>query len=260
MINLILHITIPAGLRLQSPSNVVSTLAEPVTFDLLSACTPFYASVDQVRLSGGPLLRSLQDITIASQIYNNSKEADLLHVRKVSAYGPSDRLTRYQGAQNQWVQSKAARELLLNISTQLGGPGSHVLANFSVTKQKGFETEGLPELLKDLKDQIKEYEVVLRSGGRVAPGGHVAPAMAAKGVMDFMERTPGRNWVVTGMGANTSTSSYASGDGGRGKTVKFYGSPMFSGMMSGYRLGIWQSGSPLHAISPFAFPLSAGAF
>lgn len=226
-------------------------LQEQVTFDVLSACTPFYASVDQVKLAGGPLIRKLQDITIACQIYNSSQESDLLLLRKPRS---GDDLIRFQGAQNQWVQSAAARGLLLNVSTMIGGPGSHVLANFSVTKQKGFESEGVPELLKDLKAKMAEYEITIRSRGRVSPGGHARPGMAAKGVLDWSESTPGRTWITTGMGANASTGGMMGGGGvGRGKAVKFYASPLFSGMMNGYRLGNWQSGSPLYSGASAAF-------
>lgn len=253
MLNLILHVTLPAGIRLTN--NLV--VQEPVTFDILSACSPFYASVDQVKLAGGPLLRKLQDITIACAIYERSKESDLLLIHKPN--GTGDDTLRFIGAQNQWVQAKAARELLLNVSSLAGGPGTHVLANFSVSRQKGFESEGLPERLKDLKEKIAEYEITIRSRGRVAPGGHAKAVMAAKGVLDWQEQTPGRTWIVTGMGANTNTPNRISSTSGRGKSVKFFGSPLFSGMMSGYRMGIWQAGSPLHAITPFAFPLT-GAF
>jgi hypothetical protein len=254
MLNLVLHITIPAGIRLVSGP----TLQEPVTFDILSACDPFYASVNQVKLSGGPLIRKLQDITIASSIYNASQECDLLLVRKDHIHG--DNLIRFQGAQNQWVQNAAARDLLMNITSGgAGAPAAHVLANFSITKQKGFESEGTPELLKDLKDGMKLYEVTLRSGGKASPGGHVKATMAGKGVMDWGERTPGRNWVVTGMGANGSTGGGHGGNGGRGKAVHFFGSPMFSGMMMGFRSGVWQSGSSLFATSPFSMSLN-GAF
>lgn len=252
MINLLLHITIPAGLRLTNGQ----ALNEPVTFDLLSACSPFYASVDQAKLAGGPLLRPLQNITIACEIYNASKESDLLLLRKPKS---GDDLIRFQGAQNQWVQATVARTLLLNAGQMAAGGTSHVLANFSVARQKGFETEGTPARLADLQKKIDQYEITIRSGGKVAPGGHARPTMAAKGVLDWQEATPGRTWVVTGMGANASTPTHGSADGGRGKSVKFYGSPMFSGMMTGYRMGIWQSGSPLYAVPSMAFPLG-GSF
>ena len=246
MINLILHVTIPVGLRLTT--NAV--LQDNVTFDLLSACTPFYASVDQVKLSGGPLLRKLQDITIACAIYNASQECDLMLIHKPT--GSHDSALRFIGAQNQWVQASTARNLLLNVSTMAGGPASHVLANFSVSKMKGYESEGLPERLKELKESLSLYEITLRSGGKVAPGGHSRPMMAAKGVLDWQEQSTGRTWMVTGMGANTTTQNAFSGNGGRGKSVKFCASPMFSGIMSGFRFGNWQSGSPLCAMNAFS--------
>lgn len=203
------------------------------------------------------MLRKLQDITIASEIYNSSQQADLILWRHPRGNG--DDVARFRGAQNQWVQAATARSLLLNVSSIAGGPASHVLANFSVTRQKGFESEGIPELLKDLKDQMKLYEVTIRSGGKVSPGGHAKPMMAAKGVLDWQEQTPSRTWVVTGMGANASTGSHGNGTGGRGKSVKFYASPLFSGAMTGFRLGIWQSGNSIGATGPFPM-LGGGAF
>jgi hypothetical protein len=240
MLNLVLHITLPSGIRLVNSQ----VLSEPVTFDILSACDPFYASVDQVKISGGPLLRRLQDITIACAIYNQSQQCNDLLLHKPT--GSGDDAIRFRNAQNQWVQATTARQLLLSVTSGAGGaPSSHVLANFSVTKGKGFESEGTPALLADLRTQISQYTIVLRSGGKAAPGGHVKPTMGAKGVMDWQEHTPGRTWLVTGMGANESSPSGIGGTGGRGKSVKFFGSPMFGGTMFGCRSGIWQSGFSL---------------
>jgi hypothetical protein len=243
MVNLVLHITLPAGLGLTNGSS----LQCPVTFDIVSAISPFYASVSQVKLMGGPLLRKLQDITIASQIYDSSKQADLFNMCPPIS---GDRYVLYTGARNQWVQSDAARDLLLSATELLGNPGSHILANFTVARQKGYESEGTPEKLKELKEQLKIYEVTIRSGGRTVPGGHAKSRMAAKGVFDWEERAPSRTWITTGMGANSQTIDGGSPTGGRGKPVKFYASPLFMGPMSGYRFGIFQSSSPLNTVYP----------
>lgn len=255
MVNLILHITIPQGLALTNGE----VLEQPVTFDVLSAVHPFYASIDEVRLAGGPLLGKAQDITIACQIYHASKEADLLNMHRARG-GEQHRV--FVGAREHWVHDTAARDLLLSLSVLAGGPQSHVLANFSFARQKGFESEGLAEKLKDLKESIKNYEISVRSGGRIAPGGHVRPAMAAKGLLDWEERTPSRTWVVTGMGANTQTIDTGGLTGGRGKPVKFYASPLFMGPMSGFRFGIYQSTSPLSTQYPYfaTFPLPTPTF
>lgn len=255
MLNLILHITLPRGLALTDGE----VLEQPVTFDILSACNPFYASIDEVRLTGGPLLRKAQDITVACQIYHASQEVDLLNMHPPMA---GDRARLFVGARNHWVHHTAARDLLLSLSVLSGGPQEHVLANFSFSRQKGFESEGLSEKLKDLKEGIKKNEISVRSGGRIAPGGHVPSRMAAKGVLDYDERTPGRTWIVTGMGSNTQSSETGGPTGGRGKPVKFYASPMFMGPMSGFRFGVYQSGSPLSTQYPYfaTFPLQVPTF
>ena len=111
----------------------------------------------------------------------------------------------------------------MNLSGLVGYTGGHVLGNFSVTKQRGEIGTGFSAKLKDLLDGIKDYKVVVESGGRVIPGGHQQFMMAAKGLFDD-ERAPGRTWVVTGMGANAESSEMWSSTGGRGKT--FFLSPL----------------------------------
>jgi hypothetical protein len=252
VLNLILHITLPSGLALTDGE----TLQQPVTFDIISAAHPFYASVDQVRLLSGPLLNKAQDITIAQQIYNSSQEVDLLNFHHAHG-GDAGRLFIY--ARNQWVQAKAAHDLMLSLSILQGGPQAHVLANFSFSRTRATPGEGMSEKLKDLKEKIKSYDIAVRSGGKLAPGGHVRPRMAAKGYMDWEERTPARTWIVTGMGANTQSVDVGGLTGGRGKPVKFFASPLFMGPMSGFRFGIYQSGSPLSTQYPYfaSFPLSS---
>jgi hypothetical protein len=105
---------------------------------------------------------------------------------------------------NNWVINYAAYNMLVNLSGLVGYTGSHVLANFSVSKMRGEQGTGFSAKLKDLTDGIKAYQVVLESGGKVIPGGRAPYAMAAKGIWD-PEPTPGRTWVVTGMGSNVKT-------------------------------------------------------
>jgi len=49
--------------------------------------------------------------------------------------------------------------------------------------------------------------------------------MAAKGLFDS-EVAPGREWLVSGMGANSCNSRVVFGTGGRGKPMKFFMSPV----------------------------------
>jgi hypothetical protein len=116
----------------------------------------------------------------------------------------------------------------------VGYTGGHVLGNFSVTKQRGEQGTGISAKLKDLKQGMDDYKVVLESGGKVIPGGHQQFGFAAKGLFDD-ERAPGRTWVVTGMGANTESAEVWSRTGGRGKTMKL---PVFRGRLWFLRTGL----------------------
>lgn len=71
--------------------------------------------------------------------------------------------------------------------------------------------------------------MVLESGGKVIPGGHTPYAMAAKQVWDN-EVAPGREWVVSGMGANVRTVETPSAGGGRGKPMKMFLTPYKSSL------------------------------
>jgi hypothetical protein len=125
------------------------------------------------------------------------------------------------------VPKAFADNLLVNLSGLVGYTGGHVLGNFSVTKQRGEQGSGFTAKLKDLQEGIHDYEVVVESGGKVIPGGHQTFGFAAKGVCDD-ERAPGRTWMVTGMGANAETGEMGSVTGGRGKSMKFFRSPIIS--------------------------------
>jgi hypothetical protein len=112
--------------------------------------------------------------------------------------------TKACAALNNWVINAAAYNLLVNLSGLVGYTGGHVLGNFSVTKQKGEQGTGVSAKIKYLQQGMKDYKVVLESGGKVIPGGYTPYAMAAKQVWDN-EVAPGRTWAVNGMGANVKT-------------------------------------------------------
>lgn len=238
MQNLILHISLPQGIRLQTGP----TLMKDVTFDFISQITPYYSTIDMVKLSAGPSVKKLTDITIGCQIYQSSQEADLISPIRPPSFGWESKL--FTGARMQWVTAHAAKMLLLNIISLLG-PTSHVLANFSV-ERKADNTKRLGEL----EDSLKLYDPTIRSGGRVMPGGRPHFGMAAKGVFDWTEQTPGRNWLGNGMGANSTTVDMGSSTGGRGKPMKFFASPTYSPPFSCLRPGIYQNGFPM-AYQPY---------
>jgi hypothetical protein len=164
MNNLMVHVTLPKGIRTVSGA----ILAKDVTFDVISQLSPYYASIDQVRLTGGMLMRKLSDVTVACSIYNTSQKADLLCLHPPAPTSVDD-YRLFIGARNNWVSISTAHELSLNMSQLLGQKGAHVLANFSVTRQGPSPGEGLGERLKDMVSDIKQYEITLRSAGRVPP-------------------------------------------------------------------------------------------
>lgn len=246
--NLVFHVTLPAGLTLVSGAY----LGDAATFDIVSALTPYYASVDQVRLSGGLYLRKLSDLTVAAMIYNCSKEVDLLYPPAASlSFSNSPNAFRFVGARNQYVQADTAKSLIENVLGLVGVPSSHILANLSITRQRANEKEGIGQKITSLEETLKLYEPTIRSGGNVVPGGHAKAQFAAKGVFDWTERTPARTWMSTGMGANSSSQDFGSPTGGRGKPVKFFSSPFYSPPIINLRSGIYQGAYPLVTVYPY---------
>jgi hypothetical protein len=246
MLNLIFHITFPQGMTFTNGA----TLGEDVTLDVASQLSPFYSTIQQVKLVGGAYLRKLSDITVGSQIYQSSQEADLVSVVTPPPPSDSQQYAMFIGSRTQYVTSLAARDLLLSLSGLYNAPGMHVLANFSVSRQKGFEKEGVSAKLKELDDSLKLYEPALRSGGRTAPGGRPRPGMAAKGVFDWTEKTAGRTWKSSGMGANQSSLDWGSPTGGRGKPMQFFNGPMYSPPILSLRSGVFQGAYPLVVTNP----------
>ena len=246
--NVVVHIVLPAGLTLVSGAY----LSDPATYDVVSALTPFYASVDQVRLEGGMYLRKLSDLTLASQIYMSSKAADLLYPPGTTlGIFNSPNSFRFVGARQLYTISLAAKRLMEGVIGILGIPGSHILANLSITRQRANPKEGIGQKITSLEETLKLYEVTIRSGGNVVPGGHPKVQFAAKGVFDWTERTPARTWMTTGMGANAQSQDFGSPTGGRGKPVKFFSSPFYSPPIINMRSGIYQGAYPLVTVYPY---------
>lgn len=238
MQNLALHIVLPQGIKLLNGA----TLMRDITFDFISQLSPYYSSVDLLRLSGGPALARMSDIALACQIYNASLQADLISPSHPARYGPENQ--RFIGARMQYVTAKATHDQMDNVISLLG-PSAHVLANFSVDRKYDVRS-----VLKDLKEDMALWEVAVRSGGRTMPGGRPSFVFAAKGVNDWSEATPGRTWWGNGIGANAKTMDMGSVTGGRGKPVSFAASPLCSPPFSAVRSGMFQPGYPIAAMYP----------
>jgi hypothetical protein len=251
MVNIVVHITLPRGMRLLPVApNGPAILEEPVTFDVVSALSPFYASVKQVQLAGGMYISRLSDLTIASEIYEVSKDVDLLCLHPPTNPA-TDSGMRFLGSRESWVAAKAARDLLLGVSALIGAPGVRTLANMSISRSRGLEGESISERVSSLNKDIALYDVTIRSCGSIVPGGHAKAGMAAKGVMDWSEKTPSRTWKVTGLGANAMSLDFGSPTGGRGKPVAFYSHPYYSPPFISLRMGIYQGAYPLIVTNPW---------
>lgn len=265
MDNVVVNVTLPMGLALTDGR----TLKQDMTFDIISILQPYYASVDEVKLIGGQILRKLSDITIACAVYHASTEAKLitpvmgeLAGELLSPFGftsfdynnmvpISSMMRRFKGARNHYTANLAARDLIMAQMTLLGNPAAHVLANFSVTRNRSMEGEGANALLKKLDEDLKFYEITIRSGGKVMPGGRPQSGFSAKGIYDWTERTPSRTWLATGLGANATSWDFGSPTGGRGKPVKFFAAPFYSPPLVNLRAGIFQGTYPLVIMSAY---------
>jgi hypothetical protein len=226
MQNLVVRIVLPPTFGLVNGA----TLQQSVTFEVASDITPWYCSIDQVRLEGGSWLRGLSDITISAMIYQAGRDSDA-----ISYFAPQiplgdtaplyndlahQQVFRFSLARQRYTQLQAAYKLLLNVWDVNMNRGTKTLGNFSVSKSSQMKGEDVPSKLSQLAADAKEWEIVIKSAGHIGRGGRAQPAMAAKGLFD-VDFPTGRTWVTTGMGANRKSLP---GFGSQGKPVKF-GSP-----------------------------------
>src|ERR1035441_88851 len=97
MTNLVVRVTLPQGLALTTGAFLDRNLSIEVIADL----APFYASIAQVRLEGGPYMVKMKDTTVAAQIYQSSKEAD--QKQELLPMPGSVRGNRFYPARNLWT-------------------------------------------------------------------------------------------------------------------------------------------------------------
>ena len=238
--NLVCTIQLPSGFGLVNGA----VLTEAIQFQVASGLSPYYSSTDLVRLNGGIYLRKLSDLTIAGMIYWASKQVDAITYSLPMippSYAPFTdfqevHFRNFLMARQLWVTYNAAHQLMLNMFDLNGVRGSRTLGNLSVGRQDFSTDSGMPGKLKDLKSQMDEWEIAVKSGGNIGHKGHVKPRMAAKGLYDDSDNTPGRTWLNSGPGANTYSMTGVSSAGGRSKTVKFY-SPVVTGARIGRYFG-----------------------
>lgn len=233
MKNLLLSVILPKGLRLVDGKR----LYDDATFTFASQLDPCYTSVEIVRLVGGPMLNKLPDLTIAGAIFNISQQADshtYVFPPEPHSDNPMDPTFRrkqlFLNARANWVSNTVAADLLGAIADLSGLRGSKTLANFSVEKLTGVNSEGIPQKVQDLNKEAEKWRIVLNSGGDVGFGGHVKGSYGAKALYD-VDSPAGRTWAVTGMGANAKT---VGGYGSSGKPVKYGSGPLLAWRLGRY--------------------------
>lgn len=242
--NLVIQIVLPKTLALKDGS----VMGQEVTFYVASALTPYYASVDMVRLAGGTYLRNLSDFTLASQIYKYSREADVMSFNRPHEPNPgadeTDVAFRKHAlwlfARQNYVANRAAFESIISVFDTAVSRGSKTLANFSVHRVSLPKDESVPRRLQELEEQYKGWLPVIKSGGEIAFGGHAKPVMAAKGLYDRSEGPAGRLWMVTGLGANRKSLP---GYGSAGKPFKYMSPPIIQWHM-GRNFGAYVTALP----------------
>ena len=96
----------------------------------------------------------------------------------------------------------------MNLSGLVGYTGGHVLGNFSVTKQRREIGTGFSAKLKDLLQGMEDYKS-WSSPAEESFQEATQFVMADKGLFDN-EVAPGRTWIVTSMGANSTSAEMGS--------------------------------------------------
>jgi hypothetical protein len=99
---------------------------------------------------------------------------------------------RFAIARQRYVQLRAARSLILNLWDVNASRGGKTLGNFSVTRHSQTKDDDVPKKLTELDQEIKDWEIVVRSGGTITVGGRAASSIAQKGVCGDRDRSPGR--------------------------------------------------------------------
>jgi len=233
MQNIALSVVLPKGLKLKNGQ----MLYDDTTFTFVSEITPYYASVDIVRLVGGAYTNKIPDLTIASMVFNVSQQADshsYLMPATPQTTDPTDpqvrKMNLFLDARQNWVSNVSAASLVQNVWDILGARGSKTLGNFSNERLAGVSSDGVPQLVQSLRKEADKWRIVMNSGADVGFGGHVKGGWGAKALYD-VDAPAGRTWAVTGMGANAKS---VAGYGSSGKPVKYASGPMLAWRMGRY--------------------------
>lgn len=177
-----------------------ANLGESVQVSLATTYNPYYASVDLVRMEGGPLLDYIPDDTLALMIHWASREVDFIAQ-------PKKKLPEFKFARTKFVIFDAALRALtlpggLFVNPLLGSDGERkTLGHLSIAKGRGrlssFQT-GIGgadiETLKYFRNLRDEWWRVVNAGGTIVPGEGLGPSIALQGRYNPDRNIPGRGW------------------------------------------------------------------
>lgn len=170
-------VTITLGSGINSMGGL--TLDEDYEFWFTTTYSPYYCTLQKIRLDIGAYISSVSDDTINAAIHQGSLGADALTWDKTYI---SDSYYKY--VRTQWTCCKAQETLLLNAAGK-SNLKSKKLADLEVTY-----ATGINEPLDRALGCLQKWENSLHAGGRSIR----SPMMVVKGELDPDRPTIGRGW------------------------------------------------------------------
>lgn len=171
------------------------TLEENFVSYFSTTYTPLYTTYRRIMLDLGQLLSNVEEETIMLAILEASTEADDL------TFGTIHNQQYFQYARKQYTTCLA--ELMLTKGLLSGGAGDRLtkkLADLSISRDGKY----LSTLANDLKECVKEWEIVIETGGLISQYSSLPPEIAVKGSTAYDAISIGRLWEpTTGVGRST---------------------------------------------------------
>ena len=174
------------------------TFSEAIELEFFTDLSPYYTSVNKVKLEVGSLVTEIKDLTSAMAILEASVEADAL------SFSPTEINSKlFKHARREYVTAASAFRLVSNVGGNL--LKSKTLGDLSVT----YDTQSHKDTLEYLQDMMRKWgDQLMAGGGAQAIRG---PRMVVKGSRDTDKPTFDRMWEGTGTNkkpiANSSTKT-----------------------------------------------------
>lgn len=164
------------------PGQPQLTLGEDRLVSFSTRYSPYYASPDLLRLEAGTWLGGIPDDTLALLIHWSSIEADCMAGGRNC--GPMLPMAKTKFA----IYDSLVKLMMLPVG--LGTGKTKRLGDLMIS-QNG---SAFADIMKELKDQRREWLRVVNAGGCITPGQGLDPTFAVKGLRDPDRRRIGRLW------------------------------------------------------------------